>query len=140
MRTRKTHQTELIMQAVRALDHPTAGAVLQAVHALDPAVSRATVFRVLAEAAESGELQRLVLAGSSDCFDITLAGHAHMVCRGCGAVSDVALSDPIAPEQYAAAMPGACIDACHIQFFGLCPVCNKTEQESHNQKQDKKGE
>ena len=76
MRTRKTHQTELVMQAVNALDHPTANNVLDAVHELDPAVSRATVFRVLAEAAESGEGQRLVLAGSSDCFDITLGKHA----------------------------------------------------------------
>ena len=49
MRTRKTHQTELVMQAVHALDHPTANNVLQAVNELDPTVSRATVFRVLAE-------------------------------------------------------------------------------------------
>ncbi len=125
MRTRKTHQTELVMQAVHALDHPTAGDVLEAVHEIDPAVSRATVFRVLAEAAESGEVQRLVLAGSSDCFDITLGKHAHMVCVGCGAISDVEIPDTSAIEQGAVAVSGGRIDACHVQFFGLCPVCNR---------------
>ena len=125
MRTRKTHQTELVMQAVYALDHPTAGDVLEAVHELDPAVSRATVFRVLAEAAESGEVQRLVLAGSSDCFDITLGKHAHMVCVGCGAISDVEIPDTSAIEQGAVAVSGGRIDACHVQFFGLCPACNR---------------
>ncbi len=125
MRTRKTHQTELVMQAVTALDHPTASEVLQAVHEQDSSVSRATVFRVLAEAAENGEVQRLVLAGNSDCFDVTLGQHAHMVCRQCGAVSDVEIADTSALEQSAVAIPGACIDACHVQFFGLCPACNK---------------
>lgn len=125
MRTRKTHQTELVMQAVNALDHPTANDVLGAVHQLDPAVSRATVFRVLAEAAESGELQRLALAGSSDCFDITLGSHAHMVCLGCGAVSDVETPDTSALKDGAVAVSGGRIDACHVQFFGLCPECNQ---------------
>lgn len=127
MRTRKTHQTELVMQTVSALDHPTAASVLEAVHRQDPAISRATVFRVLAEAAESGELQRLSLAGSSDCFDVTLARHAHMVCRACGSVSDVEVPDTTALEEKAMAVSGGRIDACHVQFFGLCPTCNKTE-------------
>ena len=125
MRTRKTHQTELVMQAVSALDHPTASDVLEAVHEMDPAVSRATVFRVLAEAADNGELQRLALAGSSDCFDITLRSHAHMVCLGCGAVSDVETPDTTALKEGAVSVSGARIDACHVQFFGLCPECNQ---------------
>lgn len=132
MRTRKTHQTELVMQAVHALDHPTANNVLQAVNELDPAVSRATVFRVLAEAAENGEVQRLVLAGSSDCFDITLCKHAHMVCSRCGAISDVEIPDTAAIENGAVAVPGGRIDACHVQFFGLCPECNR-EHSHQNQ-------
>lgn len=127
MRTRKTHQTELVMQAVHALDHPTANNVLDAVHELDPAVSRATVFRVLAEAAENGEVQRLVLAGSSDCFDITLGKHAHMVCSRCGAISDVDILDTSAIENSAVGVKGGRIDACHVQFFGLCPACNRSE-------------
>ena len=125
MRTRKTHQTELVMQAVHALDHPTAGDVLKAVNEQDPAVSRATVFRVLAEAAENGEVQRLVLAGSSDCFDITLGKHAHMVCVGCGAISDVEIPETSAIEQSAVGVSGGRIDACHVQFFGYCPECNR---------------
>ena len=126
MRTRKTHQTELVMQTVCALDHPTATSVLEAVHQQDPTISRATIFRVLAEAAENGELQRLSLAGSSDCFDITLKRHAHMVCRECGAVSDVDIPDITALKEQAMAISGGRIDACHVQFFGLCPDCNKT--------------
>ncbi|MBO5758095.1 MAG: transcriptional repressor [Clostridia bacterium] len=125
MRTRKTHQTELVLQAVHALDHPTASDVLKAVNEQDPTVSRATVFRVLAEAAESGEVQRLVLAGSSDCFDITLCRHAHMVCSRCGAISDVEIADTEALEKSARGVSGGRIDACHVQFFGLCPACNK---------------
>ena len=125
MRIRKTHQTELVMQTVSALDHPTATAVVEAVHAKDPAISRATVFRVLAEAAESGELQRLSLAGSSDCFDITLGRHAHMVCSNCGAISDVDIPDTSMIENGAVAVAGGRIDAFHVQFFGLCPECNQ---------------
>ena len=132
MRMRKTHQTELVMQAVHALDHPTANNVLDAVHELDPAVSRATVFRVLAEAAENGELQRLVLAGSSDCFDITLGRHAHMVCSKCGAISDVDIPDTSGIESGAVAVSGGRIDAFHVQFFGLCPECNRVETQTNN--------
>ena len=132
MRTRKTHQTELVMRAVHALDHPTANNVLKAVSELDSTVSRATVFRVLAEAAENGEVQRLVLAGSSDCFDITLCKHAHMVCSRCGAISDVDIPDTTVIENGAVAVPGGRIDVCHVQFFGLCPECNR-EHSHQNQ-------
>jgi Fe2+ or Zn2+ uptake regulation protein len=120
------------MQAVSALDHPTAGAVLETVHEQDPSVSRATVFRVLAEAAESGELQRLSLAGSSDCFDITLGKHAHMVCRTCGAVSDVDLPDTEQLKESATGVSGGLIESCHVQFFGLCPTCYTKTQLKNN--------
>ena len=129
---RQTKQKTIIYEALQTLDHPTANNVLKAVSELDSTVSRATVFRVLAEAAENGEVQRLVLAGSSDCFDITLGKHAHMVCSRCGAISDVEIPDTAAIENDAVAVPGGRIDACHVQFFGLCPECNR-EHSHQNQ-------
>ena len=81
----------------------------------------------MTEAAESGEVQRLVLAGSSDCFDITLGKHAHMVCSRCGAISDVDVPDTSALQRDAVGVKGGRIDACHVQFFGLCPECNREE-------------
>ena len=56
MEGRNTLQKELIYRALCAMDnHPTAAMVYDQVHRDHPAVSRSTVYRVLARMAEEGK-------------------------------------------------------------------------------------
>ena len=87
---RNTLQKGIVFDIFNSMtNHPSAGMVYDAVHEKYPGISRATVYRLLAEAADDGRIQRVKLAGENDRYDFTLRRHYHIVCKECGTVSDV---------------------------------------------------
>ena len=91
---RNTLQKGIVFDIFNSMaNHPSAGMVYDAVHEKYPGISRATVYRLLAEAADDGRIQRVKLAGENDRYDFTLRRHYHIVCKECGAVSDVPVPD-----------------------------------------------
>ena len=107
-------------------NHPSAGMVYEAVQEKYPGISRATVYRLLAEAAEEGTIQRLKLTDANDRYDFTISNHYHVVCRECGAVADVNVSvDDAAIATSAVGCEGFEIEKCHVEFVGICEKCRK---------------
>ena len=105
-------------------NHPSAGMVYEAVNEKFPGISKATVYRLLAEAAEEGRVQRLKLTEADDRYDITLGDHYHVVCRECGAVADVeAEVDNGLIASKAFGHEGFEIEKCHVEFVGICEKC-----------------
>ncbi len=105
-------------------NHPSAGMVYEAVQEKFPGISRATVYRLLAEAAEEGKIQRLKLTDANDRFDITTKKHFHVVCRCCGAVADVdAKVDDLTLTNEAIGYDDFIVDGCHVEFTGICKKC-----------------
>ena len=59
-----------------------------------------------------------------DRYDITIKKHYHIVCRDCGAVADVELEfDDGDLSGRATGMEGFSVEACHLEFSGLCSDC-----------------
>ena len=107
-------------------NHPSAGMVYEAVQEKFPGISRATVYRLLAEAAEEGKIQRLKLTEANDRYDFTLGRHYHVVCRACGAVADVRIQvDDADLTHRAEGEEGFLIEDCHLEFLGVCEACQK---------------
>ncbi len=105
-------------------NHPSAGMVYEAVQEKFPGISRATVYRLLAEAAEEGKIQRLKLTDANDRYDITTKKHFHVVCRCCGAVADVdAKVDDLTLTDEAIGYDDFIVDGCHVEFTGICKKC-----------------
>lgn len=131
---RNTLQKGIVFDVFREMhNHPSAGMVYEAVHAKYPEISKATVYRLLAEAAEEGDLLRLKLAGSDDRYDVTLARHYHIVCRCCGAVADV--STAVDDEMLLKATQGYesfTVDGIHVEFSGFCKKCKDSQKENKN--------
>ena len=112
-------------------NHPSAGMVYEAVHERYPEISRATVYRILAEAAEEGTVQRLKLRDANDRFDFTLREHHHITCKRCGHVADVTIElDGDSLVKSAMAHEGFSVELCHVEFFGICESCQQKENES----------
>ena len=87
---RNTLQKQIVFDIFSQMhNHPSAGMVYEKVNEKYPGISKATVYRLLSEAADEGKILRLKLSDSSDRYDITTKKHYHIVCRGCGAVADV---------------------------------------------------
>jgi Fe2+ or Zn2+ uptake regulation protein len=125
MKTRRnTKQKGVILEALTRLNcHASASMVYKEVKKDNPTISRATVFRVLSEQAEDGNLLRIHFTGEDDRFDITLKPHYHISCSRCGYVADVALTDMKEPENYVTDSMGFLVQSHNLEFIGLCPRC-----------------
>ena len=122
---RNTVQKGIVFDVFKEMhNHPSAGMVYEAVHAKYPEISKATVYRLLAEAAEEGEVLRLKLADADDRYDVTLHRHYHIVCKNCGAVADVStVIDEKAVLENTSGFESFTVEDIHMEFSGFCKNC-----------------
>ena len=125
---RNTIQKGIVFDVFHEMkNHPSAGMVYEAVHEKYPEISKATVYRLLAEAAEEGDILRLKLTDANDRYDVTLGRHYHIVCRNCGAVADVKTKvDEQLVLRATEGFENFSVEDIHVEFTGLCKECQKT--------------
>jgi len=102
--------------------HVTAEQVLKRVRTVMPDLSPATVYNTLHELVEMGVLQELLLGAGGRHYEIKKAGHAHLVCLGCGRIEDVPQDCDtlmLSPKD----AHGFQVLACNVVFRGYCPAC-----------------
>ena len=122
MQERQTKQKQIIYDALKALDHPTATEVFSFVHEEYPSVSRATVFRVLGGFVTGGKALELKLAGNETRYDFNTAPHCHARCVSCGRVADVEV-EGLSKELKAKACEDFTIQGYIVEFYGICQAC-----------------
>lgn len=128
MQERQTKQKQIIYEALKTLDHPTATEVYGYVHETNPTVSRATVFRVLGGFADAGRALELRLAGNEVRYDYNVAPHCHARCAICGRVADVEVMG-LSPESVkAVACNGFEIEGYAVEFHGRCGECKSAQK------------
>ncbi len=134
MNKRNTLQKRIVSDVFCSMkNHPSAGMVYEEVHKSYPNISRATVYRLLAEFAEEGRIRRIKLSDASDRYDFTLVPHYHVVCRICGAVADVAtVVDGNRLAQESTGAGNFLIEDCKLEFVGICERCQKQNLEPQN--------
>ncbi len=125
MQERQTKQKQIIYDALRTLNHPTATEVYGYVHETHPTLSRATVFRVLGGFATSGKALELRLAGNEVRYDYQTFAHYHARCNCCGKVADVEVNGLPKGGLKATACDGFSLDGYNVEFFGLCQQCQE---------------
>ena len=119
-----TPQREAVFRAVCGSDlHPTAESIHAAVVAELPMVSLRTVYQVLHDLADLGELQVLDLGTGSTRFDPNVDSHYHLVCVRCGKVRDLYDDELDAVHVPRGAEQGFVIDRTDIVFRGRCGGC-----------------
>ena len=125
MQERQTKQKQIIYDALKTLDHPTATEVYGYVHESYPTVSRATVFRVLGGFALDGRALELRAAGDEVRYDYNVAPHYHAHCTECGRVADVKAVGIPTDGLRATAEYGFEVSGYSVEFFGKCKTCIK---------------
>lgn len=121
---RNTVQKKIIMQALGEADHPTATELYEAVHATNEHISKATVFRVLSQYADNGEVLRLHIRNTDERYDTTLVPHAHMRCLHCGKIIDI-VSPEIEKILTSDNLGGYRIFFGEVNFSGICGECDE---------------
>jgi Fur family ferric uptake transcriptional regulator len=86
--------------------------------------SAQTVYNVLRTFADAGLVRRIEPAGQPGLYELRVGdNHHHLVCRSCGAISDVACAVGEAPCLTAADALGYEIDEAEVIYWGRCPTC-----------------
>ncbi len=126
---RYTRNRQLIVRTLHDADGPrTIGDLLEAT----PGLAQSSAYRNLAVLEEVGVIHRIVTADDHARFElteaITGAHHHHLVCRGCGEVFDIALSDSLEEqihEELAQRASERDFDGEHhrIDLVGTCAHC-----------------
>jgi Fur family ferric uptake transcriptional regulator len=95
------------------------------------AVSLQAVYNGLAALAGAGLVRRVEPAGRRALFEARVGdNHHHVVCRLCGALTDVDCVMGEAPCLEPSDTGGFLIDEAEVTFWGLCPGCQKTDREA----------
>jgi len=90
-----------------------------------PKISLATVYRNLEVLSGTGMIAKIEVGGRQKCFDSEVAGHDHVSCVQCHKVENVLLEGIKENCPSHGVMDGYIIKGRRLEFFGLCPQCQK---------------
>ena len=101
--------------------HMTAEQLYLELKKLEPKVVQATVYNNLNTLCQEGRIRKLSIESSPDRYD-KIRKHDHLVCRNCGALSDINFEDltKALEEQL-----GEGILSYDLKVFYLCPRCRE---------------
>jgi Fur family ferric uptake transcriptional regulator len=113
-----------VLQEVHHRPHADVDTIVTGVRERIGSVSTQAVYDVLRALTEAGLVRRIEPAGSPARFEARVGdNHHHVVCRGCGAISDVDCAVGEAPCLEPSSADGFAIDEAEVTYWGLCPGC-----------------
>lgn len=126
MSVRRTSQREIILQELqKSRQHLTADQLFRVVRKKMPRISLATVYRNLELLSETGLIAKLEVSGRQRRFDSEVVGHDHVTCVQCHRVENVLLEGMKEDCPSHGVVDGYTIKGRRLEFFGLCPRCQK---------------
>jgi len=118
-------QRQITLGALNNLaNHPTAEDVYSYVMKTHPTISKATVYRNLAAAAESGEISSIGIYDGAMRFDHRKDQHFHFVCDACKKLIDVPCFDL---EANLTNLRDLIINKVELTLRGLCVDCQRSQ-------------
>lgn len=109
--------------------HPSVEQIYELIKADSPTTSLATVYKTLSLLKDVGEVLELNFANLGSRYDGNKPySHPHVICTKCGQILDPGFPNLIAISQEMASRTGYQITHHQLNFFGLCPECQKTGQ------------
>lgn len=129
---RMTPQRQAVLEILTTSDtHPTVDQIYERVRMDFPMTSRATVYKTISLAKEMGAVMELEFSKGSNRYDGKRPyPHTHVICMKCKQVMDADDLDITTLKQEIIRNTGYRIDNHRIDFFGVCPNCQK--ESTHN--------
>jgi Fur family ferric uptake transcriptional regulator len=126
---RMTPQRQLVLDAVRELEHATPEQICQRVQRVTPTVNITTVYRTLELLEKLSLVRHTHLGHGAPSYSVQEHEHVHLVCHSCGRVDEVPcdLLDELATRLDRGR--GFRLDASHLALSGTCREC-VAEQEN----------
>ncbi|MDO9380826.1 MAG: Fur family transcriptional regulator [Nocardioidaceae bacterium] len=121
---RATTQRLRVLDFLGATPHATARDVLVGVRAAGASMSTQAVYDVLHALVGAGLARTIEPPGSSARYEVRVGdNHHHLICRGCGDVTDVDCARGTSPCLTPATDHGFVVDEAEIVYWGTCAAC-----------------
>ncbi|MRJ78295.1 transcriptional repressor [Aeromicrobium sp. SMF47] len=121
---RVTRPRVAVLAAVHEHPHADTDSIIEAVRASSGEVSHQAVYDVLRALTAAGLVRRIQPAGATARYESRIGdNHHHIVCRSCGAITDVDCAIGEAPCLAPSDHHGFLIDEAEVVFWGTCPDC-----------------
>ena len=115
----------------KSAGHPSAEQIYEQIRADYPTTSRATIYKTLSLLKKMGEVFELTFASEGSRYDGNKPyPHPHVICTKCNQILDPELEAVAGISQEIARQTGYQITHQQVNFFGLCPRCQKEGQSS----------
>ena len=132
---RVTRPRLAVMAAVHAQPHADTDTLLTVVRSELPTVSHQAVYDVLRALTGAGLLRRIQPSGSVARYEARVGdNHHHLVCRSCGAITDVDCAVGHTPCLTASDDHGFVVEEAEVVYWGTCPSCSTTPTEERTAK------
>lgn len=128
MKRRNTIQRKLVLDAVNELhDHASAEEIYEIIHAKNPSISKATVYRNLNLLAAFGEILKIEVPGNAERFDHNNINHGHIRCVQCKKLFDIdtGLLEDVKKKV------GDGFEIKTMMLEGICKKCKKEKEKEH---------
>ncbi len=125
---RLTPQRLALIEMLSGTDeHPSAAQLYDNLHERFPTMSRATIYKTLNVLKELGEVLEMGFGADDNRYDgASTYPHAHIICTRCRQIIDADLMPVPGLTQQVAERSGYRITGSRVEFYGLCPECQKT--------------
>ena len=126
---RVTRPRVAVLAAVHEYPHADTDTITEVARKDHGEVSHQAVYDVLRALTDSGLVRRIQPTGSVARYEARVGdNHHHLVCRSCGAISDVDCAVGDSPCLTAADSAGFEIDEAEVIYWGRCPACAKLSE------------
>jgi len=122
------YSKEIFQIIEQSRDHMTAEEIFEKLRETYPTVVRATVYNNLNRLWATGVIRKVVLEGQPDRYD-RMERHDHLICKQCGKLSDVTLTDL---TQQLEAQLGVPILSYDLKLVYLCQACRAKQEVERN--------
>jgi Fe2+ or Zn2+ uptake regulation protein len=120
-----------VLTVVHEHPHADTDAIIGAARARLGTLSHQAVYDVLRVLTEAGLVRRIQPPGSVARYEARVGdNHHHVVCRSCGAISDVDCAVGETPCLTASDDAGYTIDEAEVVYWGRCPTCATASPDS----------
>jgi Fur family transcriptional regulator, stress-responsive regulator len=126
---RVTRPRVAVLEAVDAHPHADTETIFSTVRMGLPEVSRQAVYDVLNALTAVGLVRRIQPLGSVARYESRVGdNHHHLVCRSCGAITDIdcAVGETpcLTPADVNNVLDGFVLDEAEVIYWGFCPDCS----------------
>lgn len=119
-----TPQRLAIIQLMHQTGHITIDELYQMIREKFTSISLATLYKNVNTMLDVSLIREVKIAGQKTKYEIEKESHAHVVCKSCGELKDIAV-DPLSLLQKSMAVNHYKMDEVSIVISGICPECQK---------------